>query len=188
MLQAATNACCLAGLAIVVSMGITAQSALAQEESDALYLARAFIGTCGLNAGRIDKVAAGARALGYKELEGDMKAMLAPQDPNADYSGWLFAEKDKKPFLVGISQAKIDGSDYSICVVANPYVATDEVLEEIQSLTKFGEQIVNSEEAGQRYRVWATDELAERSFISAVDAPKLGIVGGTISLTAPTEK
>ncbi|MEZ5913333.1 MAG: hypothetical protein R3D84_14860 [Paracoccaceae bacterium] len=153
-----------------------------------MYLARAFIGTCVQNIGRVDKVAAGARALGYKELEGDMKAMVAPQDPNADYSGWLVAEKDKKPYLVGISQAKLNGEDYSICVIANPYVAIDDVLEEIQNLTTLDSQIANSEEAGQRYRVWATEGIAARSFVSAVDAPQMGIVGGTISLSAPTEK
>ncbi len=187
-LQSVPKSLAFVGLVAVIPLAAATDSAVAQVESDAVYLARAFVGTCAQNVGRVDKVAAGARAMGYEELEGDMKAMLAPQDPTADYAGWLFAEKDKQPFLVGISQARLNGEDYSICVVANPNVAMDEVLNEIQNLTTFGDQIENSEEAGQRYRIWATEELAERSFISAVDAPKMGIVGGTISLSAPTEK
>jgi len=160
----------------------------AQTDDGSVYIARAFIGNCAQNAGRIDKVAAAARAFGWQELEGDMKAMVAPQDPNTKFSGWLVREDGQQPFMLGISEAMLKGVSYSMCVVSSPYVDMESVVTEVRKLTTFGKLLDNMEEAGQRYRVWATEQLAPRSFVSAIDAPKMGITGGTISLSAPTEK
>ncbi|WP_146193184.1 hypothetical protein [Maritimibacter sp. 55A14] len=173
-------------LVVVLALGVPEPASA--ENGDAVYLARSFVGHCVQNAGRVDKVSAAARVAGWKEVQGDMKAMLAPQDPSAEYSGWLVLEEGKTPFLLGISKADLNGMDYSICVVANPNIEVDEVLTEIRNLASIGKIIDSVEEAGQRYRVWSTEKIAEQSFISAVDAPKMDIRGGTISLSAPTEE
>ncbi|HEY9039537.1 MAG TPA: hypothetical protein VIN05_11435 [Roseovarius sp.] len=175
--------------ALVSSLFFTmGNPAFSQASEDVVLLARSFIGHCVQNVGRVDKVASAARSFGWNELEGDMKDMLAPQNPNVDYSGWMVADEGQIPFLLGTSSAVLDGVDYSICVVANPDAPVDDVLSEIRKLMTFGQQIDNVEEAGQRYRVWSTNALAKNSFVSAIDAPKMGIFGGTISLSAPTEK
>ncbi|MFN4157734.1 MAG: hypothetical protein ACK4GO_04940 [Gemmobacter sp.] len=171
-----------------ISTFLTCNALWAKSESDAVLLAREFIGVCAQNAGRTDKIAAAARMFGYGELVDDMKAMFAPQDPSAEFSGWLATVENGPKYLLGISNGEINGKDYSICVISNPNISIDEVLDEIRKLTVFGELVDNSEEVGQRYRVWKTDKIASQSFLSVVDAPKMGIVGGTISLSAPTEK
>ncbi len=167
---------------------VAANPVFSQDSENVVSLARSFVGHCAQNVGRIDKIGSAASTFGWKELEGDMKDMLAPQNPNVEYSGWMVADEGQAPFLLGISSAVLRGVDYSICVVANPDAPIDDVLFEIRKLMTFGHQIDNIEEAGQRYRVWSTSALAENSFVSAVDAPKMGIFGGTISLSAPTEK
>ena len=160
----------------------------AQEDSvnPTQHFARAFVGFCAQSTGNNDKVVAAANALGFKELEGDMKAMVAPQDPNAEYAGWLVEDEGQMPLLLGISEAEMKGVQYSNCVVANPNVPMDEVLEELQRLISFGNLLHEEEAMGQRYRIRETSSVAERSFISVMDAPAMGIEGGTLSLSAPS--
>lgn len=172
----------IALLSVVGSTGRAQESTV----SPVQHFARSFVGFCAQNAGQNEKVEAAANALGFEELEGDMKAMVAPQDPNADYTGWLIRDNAQMPMLLGISEAEMKGMPYSNCVVANPNVPMDEVVAELQQLIGFGDLILDEEAVGQRYRVWQTDAIAQRSVISVMDAPAMGIEGGTISLSAPT--
>ena len=177
---------CLA-LAMTLASAIPAFGQTAKDEQ-ALYIAQAFVGHCAQNPGRNDKVEAAARQFGYEELEGEEKLMLGPQDPNVKYSGWIVKEEGQPAYLLGVSEGLTNDVPYSNCTVANPNVSMDEVLSSIRSMVTIGNVLQETEGAGQRYRAWQTDTIAARSFLSATDAPKLGISGGTVSLSAPKEK
>lgn len=172
---------------LVVSL-VAPYSIAAQEISDATYLARSFMGHCAQNVGRIDKIQAAARVLEFKKIEGDLAAMFAPQDPNAFFEGWFVTGESPQPFILGVAIGEIDDREYAICTVSNPNTDIEAVRDEIDLLANFGTLLDDTMAGGQRYRVWETSEIAERSFVTVIDAKKMGINGGTVSLSAPSEK
>ncbi len=173
---------------IGVLSGFVAIPVQAGPSEETLHLARAFVGNCGQNAGRIDRVESFANAMGHQKLEGDLKEMLAPQDPNIEYLGWLVKEEDFAPYLLGISEGPVDGVILSNCVIANPNISMEDVLAAVQELVEFGPQLDSFESAGQRYRVWSTNSIAEGSFVAVLDAPAMGLIGGAMTLSARKEE
>ena len=170
------------------TFGVPASIAQADQGTDAQNLARSFVGNCVQNEGRTDKITSAAKTFGWRELSGDMKAMLGPQDPSVEYSGWFVTESETPPYLLGISKGELNGAIYETCSLASPNMNMDSVLLEVEKLLSLGKLIDDSESGGQRYRVWSTDSIADKSFMSVTSAPKMGIAGGTISLSALSEQ
>ncbi|MGC1496887.1 MAG: hypothetical protein WA790_13835 [Sulfitobacter sp.] len=158
------------------------------EASEPTELAQAFVGNCVLNAGRNDKIESAASVLGFEELAGEMALMFAPQDPTAKYRGWVAKGNKPELFILGISQSILDGVEMSTCVVGNPQIDSEQVLAALRAIITLEELRYDDSESGQRYRIWGTDDITKNSFISLVDAKKLGIAGGTFSFSAPTER
>jgi hypothetical protein len=161
--------------------------AAADDLANATFLANAFVGNCAQNAGRNDRVSAFADFMEYEELEGDLKTMLSPQDPSVEYDGWIVREDDAPLYLLGISEYQNAGVTLQTCSIANPSVSMDFVTAEIERLMIFDRQIDSFDLAGQRNRVWSTTSLAEGSFVTIMDAPDMGEIGGTVSLSARKE-
>ena len=151
-------------------------------------LARAFVGHCINNIGRNDKVEAAASVFAYDEMVGEDAKMLAPQDPAARYRMWIAKGSEPKLFMLGVSWAMTDGIEVSNCVIGNPEIDLNETLVELRKLVNLGSLQYDDDSGGQRYRIWGTDNLAPASFITLTDARKMGIVGGTLSLSSPSEK
>ena len=156
------------------------------DTTDAVHLARAFVGYCIQNPGRNDQVQAAAIAFDFSPLEGEFKTMLGPEDPDAEYEGWLVSDEGFSPYLLGISEGRVNGLLISNCTVANPNIPMDEVLEELQNLVSFGPSLDDFQNSGQHYRVWSTESVADGSWISVLDAPEMGVIGGTISFSTKT--
>ena len=161
----------------------TPANLLAEQVTDAIHLARAFVGYCGQNPGRNDQISAAAMVLGFLPLDEEQKTMLGPEDPNIDYQGWMVSDEGFSPYLLGVSEGLAGGHVVSNCVVANPNIPMTEVLTEIQRLLEFGPSLDDFSSAGQHYRVWSTNSIAEGSWIAVVDSPEMGVVGGTIALS-----
>jgi len=170
---------------LFIHVVVGASLAAASESSD---LARAFVGHCITNAGRNDKIESSAEVFGYEELSGAKAQMFAPQDPNARFRGWMVKDDLSPLYALGISWSERNGIEMSNCDVANPDLDSEEVLRELQKIITMGNTRFDDDDAGQRYRIWGTDNIAPNSFISLIDAKKLGIDGGTFAFSSPTEK
>lgn len=147
---------------------------------------RAFVGMCGQNAGNYDLIIDAATALGFHDLPENMKSLFAPQNPNADFVGFLATEVEGAPFILGLSKAEVDGVSNTSCVVANPYIKTESVVSALEEIVGVGPTISDEKGMGQRLRVWDTHSWAEGSFISLTDAEPMGYGGATLGMTAPT--
>lgn len=155
--------------------------------NEARALARAFVGHCVNNIGRNDKVEAAANVFAYDEIFGEKAKMLAPQDPVARYRMWIAKDSEPKLFMLGVSWAMSDGIEISNCVIGNPEIDLEDTLTALRQIISLGELRYDDYSGGQRYRIWGTDNLTQASFIVLSDARKLGIIGGTLSLSSPTE-
>ena len=176
---------CITTFGLLLSSLLSAQAAFAADTDE---LVKIFIGHCVLNAGRIDKTEAAATALEYEELSEEMAMALAPQDPNVEFKGWIVRDELSSPYALGISWSERDDEEISNCVVSSTNVDTEATLSALHVLIQFDEPRFDHEEAGQRYRIWGTDHITANSFITLIDANKLGIPGGTFSFSAPTEQ
>ena len=149
---------------------------------------RAFVGNCGLNAGNIDLVIASAKALNFAPLPEQFKPLMAPQDPNAEFSGFLVLDGDGSPYLLGVSRSVSDGKTMEACAVANPYIKTSTVVSALSKIVGLGTADEDESQMGQRYRLWATAKWMAGSYVMLTDAEPMGLDGATLGIVAPSIK
>jgi hypothetical protein len=146
---------------------------------------KAFVGHCVHNAGRLDKVGAAAQALEYADTPEPFWTMLAPQEAGAPYHSWFAIEGEGSPFLLGISEAPLNGKTFQMCAVSNPFMDADIALEALQTIVSLGTTLTDETIAGQRYRAWLVPDIVQDAFIAASDIQNMGSTGVTLSIAAP---
>ena len=85
----------------LIFLVLASQHSVADERADGL--AKAFLGSCVQVLPRLDKIEAGARLAGWREMTGDAASMMAPADKDARSRSWIVEGVAPTPFLLGIS-------------------------------------------------------------------------------------
>lgn len=173
--------------ALMMPLEATAQTA--SEQAAAVSgedFVRAFLGNCAQNAGNFDIVIAAAEALGFADLPEEMKPLLAPQDPEAEFVGYYAQSGDGAPYFLGVAKGDLEGRSFTICSVANPYIETAQVVSALEKFAATGVPDHDESAMGQRYRVWFVDEWSQDAFISLTDAEPMGYGGATLAMSAPS--
>jgi hypothetical protein len=147
---------------------------------------RAFLGNCAQSPGDFDRIVSASKALGFADLPEEMKPLMAPQDPKAEFVGYYAETGEAAPYFVGVSRSVVDGQSFTACAIANPYIDTAEVVSALQSFLQLGDPADDETAMGQRYRIWIADELPQGSYISLTDAEPMGYGGATLALLAPS--
>jgi hypothetical protein len=147
----------------------------------------AFLGHCVQNPGRLDKIGAGAEALGYADAPEPFWTMFAPQNSEAPYHSWFVVKGQGSPYLLGISEAPLYRRTYQICSISNPYLDAESVLRELRRFVELGDPIADDSVAGQRTRVWNTPSVLADAFLTSSDIGGMGYEGVTVSLAAPKQ-
>lgn len=147
---------------------------------------RAFLGNCAQNAGNFDIVIAAAEVLGFSDLPVEMKPLLAPRDPRAEFVGYYAQSGDGAPYFLGVAKGDLDGRSFTICSIANPYIETAQVVSALEKFADIDAPDHDESAMGQRYRVWLVDEWSADAFISLTDAEPMGYGGATLAISAPS--
>ncbi len=113
--------------------------------------------------------------------------MLAPQAGDALYHSWFVVEGEGSPYMLGISEAQLNGVTNQICAVSNPFLSADMVVQELGRLVELGRVISDETIAGQRTRVWLTPDILEGAFITSNDIGGMGYEGVTLAIAAPKQ-
>jgi len=173
--------------ALLLPFSATAQTASerAAEVSGESFV-RAFLGHCAQNAGNFDIVIAAAKALGFADLPEEMKPLLAPRDPQAEFVGYYAQSGDGAPYLLGVAKGDLEGRSFTICSIANPNIETTQVVSALQKFADTGAPDHDESAMGQRYRVWFVDEWSKDAFISLTDGEPMGYGGATLAMSAPS--
>lgn len=173
----------------VLAMPLTASAQTASERAAEVSgdeFVRAFLGNCAQSPGDFDRIVAASNALGHSDLPAEMKPLMAPQDPEAEFIGYYAQTGEAAPYLMGVSKSDVNGESITVCAVANPYINTAEVVSALQSFVQLGAPDDDETAMGQRYRIWFTDDLPKGAYISLTDAEPMGYDGATLSLLAPS--
>jgi len=173
------------GAVVTVSVCLLSSFAVALPEED---VAIAFIAHCVLNAGRIDKVEAAARVFDYELLQPDQAIMLAPQDPNAYFKGWLVRKGQGAPYFLGVAEGVMNREVLSTCSVSIGEYDTDLIETHLRAHVNIGRLISEDRSGGQRWRLWDASAIAKGALISITDAKNLGLEGGTFSFSSPRQR
>jgi hypothetical protein len=147
---------------------------------------RAFLGNCAQSPGDFAQVVAASKALGFADLPDEMKPLIAPQDPEAEFVGYLVQTGEAAPYFLGVSKSVVDGQSVTACTIANPYIKTAEVVSALQSFVLLRDPDDDETAMGQRFRIWFADELPQGAYILLTDAEPMGYDGATLSLLAPS--
>jgi len=175
--------CCVLQLPALARAQDASERAAAVSGED---FVRAFLGNCAQNAGYFDRVISAAEALGFADLPEEVKPLIAPQDPNAEFVGFYARSGDGAPYFLGLAKADFDGQSFTICTISNPYIETANVVSAIENFANIGTPDHDDLSMGQRYRVWLVNEWLEDAFISLTDAEPMGYDGATLAISAPS--
>ena len=126
----------------------------AQETSEYSQFTEFFIGACLRALPDIERMKAAARVMEWKPLEGDIAAMVAPADTNAEWQGWVVPEGDDL-FMFGVSEGSMDSRKVSVCVTSAFELDQESLVQELQATLKL-KLIVDETNALQRARGWET--------------------------------
>lgn len=174
----------------VLLMPLMAQSQTASERAAEVSgddFVRAFLGNCAQSPGNFDRIVAASEALGFSDLPEEMKPLMAPQDPKAEFVGYYAQTGEAAPYLVGVSRSVVNnGQSITVCAIANPFINTAELVSALQSFASLGDPDHDETAMGQRFRVWFSDDLPQGAYISLTDAEPMGYDGATLSLLAPS--
>ncbi|MYE01450.1 MAG: hypothetical protein F4Y03_09235 [Alphaproteobacteria bacterium] len=146
---------------------------------------RAFLGHCAQNPGQCERVTKMARAFGTQDLPASMVPLMAPQDQNAQFEGFIVLDGEGAPFLFGVSKGIANGVRMCTCAVANPYANAAEVASTLVEFSGLGRPSLDEATMGQRFRLWSTNGWARGSHISLTDAGPSGLGGVTLGMIAP---
>ncbi len=180
---------CTLFLCGALMMPLSANAQTASERAAAVSGAdfvRAFLGNCAQNAGNFDIVITAAEALGFADLPEEMKPLVAPQDPQAEFVGYYAQSGDGAPYFLGVAKGDLEGRSFTICAIANPYIETAQVVSALDEFIGTGIPDHDESALGQRYRVWFIDEVSQDAFISLTDAEPMGYGGATLAISAPS--
>ncbi len=169
---------------------ISATATMAQDESTSADVSgesfvRAFIGNCGQNPGNFDLVVGIAEGIEAQEIPDEMRAMMAPQDPSAEFKGYFVQTGEGAPYMLGVSRSMSDGQMMVSCVVANPNIDTSSVVSAIESIISPGALEFDETQMGQRMRIWLTEDSAAGSYMALTDGEPMGYEGATLAMVAP---
>lgn len=176
-------------LCSVLAMPLTVSAQTASERATEVSggeFVRAFLGNCSQSPGDFNRTVATANALGHSDLPAEMKPLVAPQDPEAEFIGYYAQTGEAAPYLMGVSKSDVNGESITICAVANPYINTAEVVSALQSFFQLGAPDVDETAMGLRHRNWFTDDLPKGAYIWLVDGQPMGYDGATLSLLSPS--
>lgn len=147
---------------------------------------RAFLGNCAQTPGNFDIVVNASKAMNFKDLPEEMKPLLAPQDPNANFVGFFADSGEAAPYFIGVSTGEIETGKFVTCAIANPYINTAEVVAALESFAQLTRPDHDETAMGQRYRFWSTNDWSQGSSISLTDAEPMGYGGATLAMIAPS--
>ena len=162
----------------LIFLVLASQHSVADERADGL--AKAFLGSCVQVLPRLDKIEAGARLAGWREMTGDAASMMAPADKDARSRSWIVEGVAPTPFLLGITEGKDRGRKVSACAVTNPYAPAPLVSESLIRILALGKTIGDEKSAGQRIRVWEYWNGKMKIQISVTDATPTDEPGVTL--------
>lgn len=146
---------------------------------------RAFLGNCVYNSGDFQRLINAAEALGFTELPEEMRPILAPQDPNAEFFGFSAQSGEGAPYIIGLSRGELDGRTLINCAIANPYIETAKVVFALQNFLQVDRPSYEDITMGQRYRLWMVNGWSEGTLVSLMDAEPMGRGGATLTISAP---
>lgn len=173
----------------VLWMPLMAQSQTVSERAAEVSgddFVRAFLGNCAQSPGDFARIVAASEALGFADLPEELKPLIAPQDPEAEFVGFFAQSGEAAPYFVGVSKSVVSGQSVTVCAIANPYINTAEVVSALQSFVLLGDPDDDETTMGQRFRIWFPDELPQGTYISLTDAEPMGYGGATLSILAPS--
>lgn len=159
-----------------------ADEASARHAADSLV--KAFIGYCVQVMPNIERVETSAKALGWKELDQNVFAMVAPPSPTAKWKAWRLDKGADVSFALGVSQDVVDGKSASACVVVNPYMPAEPVRAALTKMLSLGEPSQTLIEGGQQYTYWTTKFMGREVVISLVDATPMEEIGVNIGASS----
>jgi hypothetical protein len=174
---------------VAVTNSVSAQSLTERSKAaSAEGLTRAFLGYCGQEAGRGNKIVSLAKAIGLGPLPDEMAALCDP--PSSDVRVECFFENkgDGAPYFLSVTFQTLEGQEMTTCTVANPYIETKKVVAALSSFASLNEPDLQETQMGQRTRLWFTDETAQGSYVILNDAEPMGYGGATLSLVAPSKE
>ena len=175
-------------ICVFVTNSVSAQSLTERSKAaSAEGFVRAFLGYCGQEAGRGNKIVSLAKALGLGPLPDEMAALCAPPNPDVRVECFFENEGDGAPYFLGVTFQVIEGQEMTTCTVANPYIETEKVVAALSIFANLNEPDQQETQMGQRVRLWSTEEVAQSSFVVLNDSEPMGNGGATLSLVAPTK-
>lgn len=138
----------------LLSLGALSERSHAQETSKASKFTEFFVGACLRALLDIERMKAAARVMEWKPLNGDVAAMIAPVDPNAEWQGWAVPEGDDL-FMFGVSEGSLGSRKASICTTSAGELDQERLVQELQASLNL-KLIVDETDALQRARGWET--------------------------------
>jgi hypothetical protein len=169
------------GFAVAVQT-VRASDEHAQQKA-AESLIKAFVGICVQTVPNLDRVDAAARLAAWKEIKGDAAKMIAPQDPAADFRGWLVENEANVPFFVAVSESAPPGRHIAVCSVGNPFAPMLPVRRALEKFLGLNAPISQDVSGGQQNIVWSTSSGTADVLISLLAASPMNEDGITLSAT-----
>jgi hypothetical protein len=168
-------------ICIALLLPLAAQPTRADDGKLASALANAFVGNCLQALPDLKRIEAAARVMGAKLVEGDAATMLAPEDPKAEWKGWLVNRGPAPPYFLAISTGTVHNESMAICTVMNRGAPADLVLKQLTVLLKLGAPIANDTSLGQRTRAWNISLNGKSAILTVIDASPTSEPGVTMS-------
>jgi len=157
-------------LILLIICNFSTEPALGQNKEAHDRLLEFFSGACLQAMPNIDRVKAGARAMNWKPLEGDIATMLAPADETAVWQGWA-AKTDSDLFLLGVSEGKSNGRQIATCSVVVREIDQENLVKGLGENLKL-KYLADDTEAFQRYRAWTTEVSGNKMLINLTTLSK----------------
>lgn len=149
---------------------------------------RVFLGICAQNPGKYNRVMEIAKSFRFRKIPEQMAAGLAPQDSKVEWTGVIVIEGKGSPYAIGVSKARMNRRIMATCTISNPFIDSKKVATALKSFAGLTKPTQDQRVAGQRYRIWLTDNWAKDSFVSLTDAEPMGLSGVTIAFVSPLEE
>ena len=158
------------------------------ESASGVSFVQGFLGHCAQNAGNNQRVIDALEMLGLPPVPDKLRPLVGPSDPNAEFQGWFESDQEQGPYFIGVSSGEIDGETFHTCAITNPYIDTKVVVAAIINLAELERPDFDETSAGQRLRVWETDDWLIGSMVMLTDAEPMNLGGATLSISAPAQR
>lgn len=169
-----------AGLLLVASGAAQAKDETKPPTPKPEAMLRLFDGACADNVPHLSRVKSFAQALKWKTLPPEAAAMGAPLAPNAKFEGWS-AKEDGHLFVLGWSEAVIDGKMVTTCTIMTKDVPAD-ALAALIGKKYTVRPLDDMREAYKRVRVWNATINGEQALINLLNPVDAGFEAATLAV------